>query len=330
MPENRLLGAEYDRQRSLMKKRPYFSSLLLIVLILFFGDLIDTRSPLDPGNDSRATVNFDPVTLPASSEGWNVAGAWILRSDDPRVSGLSSLSHDGERLVTVSDHARLFYVDPPIPDARSQTLPVHVLTAANGAALRYRDTEALAIEGDRIWIGREGAHALLAYRREDRRFEASYEIDVDWPRNGGAEAVISPHDDTPLIILAERRKAALSFDGDEFAAIAVNGIKGWPTDATRLPDGRILVLSRTIGPLGFGNWIAVASYEDGSLRVGQAMRLPLSFRDNAEGITAAPLPDGTTRLWIVTDDNGSRYMRTLLVALDMKAGDCPNCLRRQP
>ena len=47
------------------------------------------------------------------------------------------------------------------------------------------------------------------------------------------------------------------------------------------------------------------------------MNLNVSPLDNAEAMAAERLPDGRTRLWIMTDDNFTRPFRTLLIALDL-------------
>ena len=40
--------------------------------------------------------------------------------------------------------------------------------------------------------------------------------------------------------------------------------------------------------------------------------------DNFEGLTSVPTPDGGTRFYIVSDDNGSNTQRTLLFAFDWR------------
>ena len=55
-----------------------------------------------------------------------------------------------------------------------------------------------------------------------------------------------------------------------------------------------------------------------------ASRSALGPLDNAEALAAEPIAGGT-RLWLMTDDNFSWPMRTLLVALDL-----PSAPRSQP
>jgi hypothetical protein len=65
---------------------------------------------------------------------------------------------------------------------------------------------------------------------------------------------------------------------------------------------------------GFDNQLWIAS---GAGRPARRIALDLGMLDNMEGIAAAPLPSGGTRLWIVSDDNFRPWMRTLLVALEL-------------
>jgi hypothetical protein len=50
----------------------------------------------------------------------------------------------------------------------------------------------------------------------------------------------------------------------------------------------------------------------------ERIELPVGRLDNFEGVAAEPLPRGGSRLWLITDDNLQRPMRTLLIALDLR------------
>ena len=73
-----------------------------------------------------------------------------------------------------------------------------------------------------------------------------------------------------------------------------------------------------IGKSGFDNQLWIAA---GAGQPARRIALDLGPLDNMEGIAAERLPDGGTRLWIVSDDNFRPWMRTLLVALDLGPGD---------
>jgi hypothetical protein len=105
-------------------------------------------------------------------------------------------------------------------------------------------------------------------------------------------------------------------------AVAVGGrsdlkVPRGTSDAARLADGRLVLLVRRLGLTGFHTEVRIAA---GQGRAARRIALNLAPLDNPEAIAAAPLPDGGTRLWIVTDDNFRPWMRTLLVALDLKPG----------
>jgi hypothetical protein len=55
-------------------------------------------------------------------------------------------------------------------------------------------------------------------------------------------------------------------------------------------------------------------------RTAASIRLPVSPIDNVEGVAAERLPNGTTRLWMMTDDNFHAPLRTLLIAYDLPPG----------
>ena len=90
----------------------------------------------------------------------------------------------------------------------------------------------------------------------------------------------------------------------------------------RMPDGRFVALERAYAPsLGARARISVFSAEDlASGRIdpeplGRLAR-PLAV-DNFEGISAVALPDGGTRIYIISDDNFSDDQRSLLFAFDL-------------
>jgi hypothetical protein len=96
----------------------------------------------------------------------------------------------------------------------------------------------------------------------------------------------------------------------------------------RLPDGAFVALERAYAPV-LGARTRITRFVESELgdgdtieteelaHLGAALRL-----DNFEGIAAAQLSDGTTRLYILSDDNFSDRQRTLLYAFDLdQSGD---------
>ena len=179
-----------------------------------------------------------------------------------------------------------------------------------GNALRKaaRDSEALLADprGRGWWVGFEIYHSLWLFDRDFRRVLAKRPLDVDWRANRGAEALVAGK--AGVMMLPE--------DGGKAVGGAMIAPPG-TADATRLADGRLVLLIRRISPGGFDNQLWIAA---GAGRPARRVALDLGAFDNMEGVAAAPLPNGGTRLWVVSDDNFRPWMRTLLVAYDLPPG----------
>jgi hypothetical protein len=84
-----------------------------------------------------------------------------------------------------------------------------------------------------------------------------------------------------------------------------------------MADGRLVLLVRRPTWRGFESELRIAA---GAGKPARRIALNVGALDNMEGVAAAPLPNGGTRLWIVSDDNFRPWMRTLLVTLDVPPG----------
>jgi len=97
------------------------------------------------------------------------------------------------------------------------------------------------------------------------------------------------------------------------------------TSLDRLPDGGFVALERFYAPvIGARARITMFSEESLSARaevlpnvVELAHIAPPMPVDNFEGIASRRMPDGVTRIYIVSDDNFSQRQRTLLYAFDL-------------
>jgi hypothetical protein len=96
------------------------------------------------------------------------------------------------------------------------------------------------------------------------------------------------------------------------------------TGMDALPDGGFVALERfyapAIGPRARITRIAPDAFDNGSgvLAVEELALLAAPLRlDNFEGVSAVRMPDGGTRIYIISDNNGSRRQRTLLYAFDV-------------
>ena len=291
MPDSRCSGAERVVQ-PLFSKSSIFSGLCLAGLILLTAFWLRATRPeihLEPGN---ANVRWEPVDLgPIAGKGARLAGAWQLNSDNPHVGGFSGLAIDRGRLLVLTDEGMLIWIPRPGQSGAATLRPLPAVSG-NPRTKIGRDSEALIRdpEGRGWWVAFEQRHQLIHYETNFTR--AIQRLDIEEPsfrRNRGIEALSS---DGGLRWYSER-----------------SGV----SDATSLSDGRDLLLRRGIGPGGFSARISGAD--------GAGFALPVGPLDNAEGLAAESLPDGATRLWIVTDNDFRPWRRTLVMAVDLAADD---------
>ncbi|WP_239017877.1 esterase-like activity of phytase family protein [Sphingomonas aracearum] len=274
----------------------------------------------------------DPARRRVSRLTW--LGGWQLSGSDPAFGGYSAIATDGRRFTLLGDGGnwlRFSFDGRRIGSAASGALPGGPGT---GWDKRDRDSESLAIDpaSGAAWVGFEyhnmigrftpGLAKITALRRvpEMRR----------WPRNGGAESLVRLPDGR-FLALAEAKKGArgkgrqgLVFAGDPtrpgpsfaFTYLPPTGYE--PSDATLLPDGRLIVLNRAFR-LPYSFPVIVTEIPAGAVRPGAIVRPTEVARleapiisDNYEGV-AATREGSDTILWIVSDDNQSRLQRTLLL-----------------
>lgn len=96
------------------------------------------------------------------------------------------------------------------------------------------------------------------------------------------------------------------------------------TSLDRLPDGGFVAIERFYAPV-IGARARITRFSDEALgertiEVEELAALAPPFPiDNFEGVAAVRMPDGVTRLYMVSDDNFSDRQRTLLLAFDIVA-----------
>lgn len=261
-----------------------------------------------PGPDRVVAGVATPVAIAQPGDGIS-AHAWRLSAQDRRFGGLSALVADGGGLTALTDSGVVVRFEPPGPDGVLQ-VALHDLPGGPGSPLQKanRDSESLLRDphGRGWWVGFETYHSLWRFDDGFYRVEQRQPLAVDWLPNYGGESVVEVGG--RIAVLPER-------GGRAWGASLV--VPAWTSDATRLPDGRLVLLHRAPTWRGLVNavWIAGAKGAPGRL-----VPLGLGPIDNAEGIAAARRADGGVRLWIVSDDNFRPWMRTLLIAIDLPPG----------
>jgi hypothetical protein len=273
-----------------------------------------------------------------SDPAWRVEGVWRYRADHRFFGGYSALlAIEGGRLRAFSDRgARFTFPEPDAGADAAGASPIVLQPVAEGFEEDLKDIESATLDpaSGRYWLGFEGTHAFHRYTSANQPDGLRViEDEVDWPDNGGMEAMLRLSDGR-FMVLPEGGEEGLLYpsdpvDGGKPEAFAFRRpVESYAaTDLAQLPDGRVLLLMRdTVLALPpFDTLLAIAppprAGETWAPRV--ALRLDAVIpSDNYEGLTTRTLADGRVAVWIVSDDNLSVLQRTLLAKLmfDPSAG----------
>ena len=290
--------------------------------------------PLEPNNPSDVKVG--KLTYLAGYE---------LTADDSRFGGLSSLviSPDGADLIALSDRGywismKLTHDGEKLTGIGAATLGVLGSQFPGGLTKADADSESLTQDQDGSYlVGFEERHRIWRYPAN--------------PERPGPEALSGHPVDVPMPYLLQRAKdneslesLAVLPDGQIFTALE-SPIPGetenhaWlvdkdgqakdlfydakddysPTDFAVLPDGDVMVVERYFKPLFDIRArfrilkradIVPGAHLNGELIAG--IKAPLTV-DNMEGLAVRKASDGSTLIYVVSDDNYSPFQRTLLM-----------------
>jgi hypothetical protein len=293
--------------------------LALLACIAAFDRWIPTTPNRVELGTRSALVTASRVNIGAAIGPLPVVGAWRLTSPDPRFGGLSALAFDRGALVGITDSGARVRLSLPVRRRTLATIADLPAGPAGGRFRRDRDSESLARDSDGRgwWVGFERYHQLWLYDHQFTRALARIQLPgTAWHVNGGVEAIVTEPDRMLLFVETGAAVIALHPDG-RTVPIRLSGVRGVVTDAVALRGGAILAIDRTLTSFGFRTRLVRLDRDGDGLKVAAAVALPLRPTDNLEGIAAEPQPDGSTRLWLVTDDNFQLPLRTLLIALDL-------------
>ncbi|WP_293576078.1 esterase-like activity of phytase family protein [Phaeobacter sp.] len=243
-----------------------------------------------------------------------------------------ALSRDGSRMTVISDRATIVTADIARSNTPSATITdittrkANKLRASNGSTLRGRivDAEGLAIGRDgTLFISFEGISRVARHSRGDSRAEILPRPKGfrSLPLNKALEA-LAIDDRGRLYTLPER---ALT-DAGTIPVWRWNG-RRWsrpfdlpsrgdflPVGADFGPDGRLYLLERDFGLIGFRS--RLRRFDIGSKGPsGETILLEtgLGLHDNLEGISVWRDATGHLRATMVSDDNFFSIQRTELV-----------------
>jgi len=260
-------------------KGKFFSSLAVAVPIFAAAVWHNGQPSRWPGPDR--TVSGRAIEVEVGAE----LRAWRLSAPDRRFGGLSALAVERGELIALTASGVVVRFAPP-GAGQQLRITLHDLPGGPGNPLRKsaRDSEALLADpaGRGWWVGFENRHSLWLFDRTLGRVLAQRRLDVDWSSNRGAEAIVAG--DAGVMVLPENGGAVV---GGAMTAPAGTA------DATRLADGRLVLLIRRPGLSGFDNQLWIGA---GAGKPARRIALDVGALDNMEGIAAAPLPNGGTRL----------------------------------
>jgi hypothetical protein len=286
------------------------------------------------------TLRFE--RLPARTpDSWpaelRLLGAWHLTSGKHRFGGYSALLvTEGGTLTAVSDTGETLRMGTP--DRPGVAAPRFGRVRKQDPLYFDDDIEAATADPRTSW-------RWYAYEdsNEIRRFKSAHDTVGaraappamrDWNRNGGPEAMSRLADGRFIVLeedapwLSSGGRPGLLFPSDpvegarplEFSFRPPIGYD--PSDMAALPDGRVVILLRVVDPLRppfFEAMLVVA--DPATIAAGQEWRwhkladlkgaVP---RDNFEGLAIVPDSSGVT-MWLISDDNFTRFQRTLLLQL---------------
>ena len=297
-------------------KSLFFSGLLIAGVVIGAHRLLASRPDRWARPPAMVAVHYQPVAIEPGRFGpLRIAGAWRLTSTEPRLGGVSGMAVDRAGLLALTDSGVTIRLPKPAAASAWQVASFHDLPAGPGSAdtKAGRDGEALVKDahGRGWWVGFENRHSAWLFNADFSKVERRIRLRrMGWSPNQGIEGALST--DSGLLLFPE--------SGGEMVQVGARGIErtkldnrfGTVADAARLPDGRKIVLARTFSPAGFSAKVL-------ELRGRQLLlvaRLALGRLDNPEAIAAETLPDGTTRLWLMTDNDYRRRVPTLLIAFD--------------
>ena len=307
--------------------QPLLSKLLIGGVFLWLaGDSRPEWPDREPQPERVARLSLEPLALQGEpGVGVRITGAWKLTADDARVMGLSALAVlPAGRLQALSDSGAL--VTFPKPGGASQAV-VSELPDGPGYPTfkKYRDSEAMVADpggGGRL-VAFENQHSLWRFEDDGAAFAEPVILPSSrWRPNTGIEAMVVNPTDGSLLLLHEGGRQIFRFtDRPVPEEVQLLGATGGIADAAQLPDGRVIVAVRKIGPLGLSNRLAWLERTKVGYRLRSFATLPLGPFDNVEGLAAEPGPDGRTILWAITDNDGWR--RTLLLRMTLDTTKAP-------
>lgn len=305
---------------------------------------------MTPSSGDKLVRPFAPATLVVKKQAlplgpWartmivdgrlRLTGAWNMTSETRGFGGLSGVILARGELLFLNDGGALIRLRGA-PDAAENRGVISPLPGSCGHSWKPidRDTESLALtpDGRGLRIATETANGLCAVDLAHPEVEARFDIAAiqNWRPNNGAESM-ARLPGKAMIIIAEGSveksgaRSLLWFNGDPvnpatpLIKMRYQPPPGYsPTDATFLPDGRLLVVNRRVSaqlsfPVKLVLVPAFAPAADKTVTGDVLAQIDdPAINDNYEAIAVEPSPEGMV-IWLASDNNFSSRQRNLLL-----------------
>lgn len=251
--------------------------------------------------------------------------------EDPDFGGFSGLwmSPDGSELIALSDrgyfaNAQVSRDAGKISDMNAVEVSQLPLVGGRAPEDFLIDAEGLAVAPDgSIYVSYEGHHRVWKFDRNFENPEWTHKWDFFWrfQSNSGLEALAADKDGVIYAIPERSGKWTRPFpvqrykDGQWDETLSIPRSKRFlVVGADFGPDGRLYLLERDFDVLSaFKSRIRRFELSDqGFVSEETLLETSFSAMDNAEGISLWTNPDGQIIVSIISDDNFTGLIRTLL------------------
>src|ERR1700741_3502297 len=181
----------------------------LLLAFLLLATIVAPGPRLALEGAGEGPLVYMPVALAADDPGrrdvgrLHFLGGWTMSSPDARFGALSGLRIEGGEAIAVSDAGMV--VTFPLPGVSpAPHLRFQPVAEGPGPARRRttRDTEALWVEGNRLWLTFARQNAVWRYDRATLRAEAGARPPRmrRWLGNSGGETIVRLADGRFLVI----------------------------------------------------------------------------------------------------------------------------------
>lgn len=294
--------------------------------------------------DTTHRVAFERLSVPLP-EGWPdglaIEQAWHLDPANTAFSGFSALALDAAGFTAFSD----FGTTAHFPRPSGQTLQLVPTPLPRVPQIAFTpDVEAAVRDTDNgtTWVAYEFHNNIRRIGPDGTSVFGGNSALKGLGVNSGIEAMARLPDGR-FLMLSERGGRGFLFAGDPVDGGRVQRFQVEqhgeysPTDMAVLPDGRVLVLLRSLEWMlpPFASMLAVG--DPAAIRAGEEWPLePLAIidqsglRENYEGMAVEPAADGALTIWLISDNNRSALQRTLLLKLRWRTKTAREVSLREP